>query len=197
MRGAKPLQGQAPAASKEFVARVAEGFGSDLYRNYVAGAFKAVFWSLKGQDLLHSIQITSNSPILPWELVRPLAPGRYARRFPRHQISLGTLGAAQHWTTDRPAAGPAGLHRRGDRRAGLEQQSRSAVQKVEVDALSKLAGFRLVSGDFVSFEKMIGEVSTGFIHFSGHGEVDDLGTGSPVFAIQLLDQALDPITWAR
>ena len=68
-------------------------------------------------------------------------------------------------------------------------------QKVEVDALSKLAGFRLVGGDFSSFEKMVGEVSTGFIHFSGHGEVNDPGTGSPVFAIQLLDQALDPTTW--
>ena len=74
VRGAKPLQGQAPARSKEFVAKVAEGIGSDLYRNYVPGAFKDVFWSLKAKDLLHSIQITSNSPVLPWELVRPRAP---------------------------------------------------------------------------------------------------------------------------
>ena len=32
-----------------------------------------MFWSLKASGKLHSIQITSNSPVLPWELVRPEA----------------------------------------------------------------------------------------------------------------------------
>ena len=74
VRGAKPLQGQAarrPARnSSPGWPRV---LASDLYRNYVPGAFKDVFWSLKARDMLHSIQITSNSPVLPWELVRPEA----------------------------------------------------------------------------------------------------------------------------
>ena len=35
VRGAMSLQGRRPASQKEFVAKVAEGFGSDLYRNYV------------------------------------------------------------------------------------------------------------------------------------------------------------------
>jgi hypothetical protein len=195
VRGAKPLQGQAPAASKEFVTRVAEGFGSDLYRNYVPGAFKDVFWSLKGQDLLHSIQITSNSPVLPWELVRPLAPDGTPDEF------LGIRYRLARWA---PRSVGGQIDRPLDRLAftgvatvapAYDNNLELPFQKVEVDALSKLAGFRLISGDFVSFEKMIGEVSTGFIHFSGHGEVNDPGTGSPVFAIQLLDQALDPITW--
>ena len=137
-----------PAASKEFVTRVAEGFGSDLYRNYVPGAFKDVFWSLKAQDLLHSIQITSNSPVLPWELVRPQAPDgtpdgflginyRLARWAPR------SVGEQVDRPLDRLAfTGVATVAPAYDNNLELP------FQKVEVDALSKLAGFRLVGGDF-------------------------------------------------
>ncbi|WP_352951042.1 CHAT domain-containing protein [Mesorhizobium sp. M1148] len=62
--------------------------------------------------------------------------------------------------------------------------------------LSKLYGYRRFDGDFTSFEKLVGEVSTGFIHFSGHGEVNQPSSGRPVFAIDLVDQSLDPDTWA-
>ena len=68
-------------------------------------------------------------------------------------------------------------------------------QQTEIEALSKLAGFRRFDGDFVSFEKLVSEVSTGFIHFSGHGEVNQPSSGRPVFAIDLVDQSLDPDTW--
>ncbi len=68
-------------------------------------------------------------------------------------------------------------------------------QEVEIDALSKLAGYRRFDGDFVSFERLVGEVSTGFIHFSGHGVVNQPSSGRPVFAIDLVDQSLDPDTW--
>jgi hypothetical protein len=199
LRGAVPLgtaaASQDPEAQKRFIARVAEGFGLDLYRNYVPGAFKQVFWSLKAEGKLRSIQVTSNSPVLPWELVLPEAADgtpdgflgisyRLARWAPRSEAGQ----------VDRPLdqlafAGIAAVAPAYDGNQALP------FQQVEVDALSKLDGFRLVGGDFGSFERMLGEVSTGFIHFSGHGEVNDPGTGSPVFAIRLLDQALDPTTW--
>ena len=154
-----------------------------------------MFWSLKARDKLHSIQITSNSPVLPWELVRPEAADGTPDGF------LGINYRLARWAP-RSTAGQ--VDRPLDRLAftgvatvapAYDNNLELPFQKVEVDALSKLAGFRLVDGDFGSFEKMVGEVSTGFIHFSGHGEVNDPGTGSPVFAIQLLDQALDPTTW--
>jgi len=197
LRGAVPLASEPadPEARKRFIAKVAEGLGLDLYRNYVPDAFKREFWSLKSQGKLRSIQITSNSPVLPWELVVPEAADGTPDGF------LGISYRLARWAP-RIAAGQ--VDRPLDRMAftgvatiapAYADNSALPFQKVEVDALSKLAGFRLVGGDFSSFEKLVGEVSTGFIHFSGHGEVNDPGTGSPVFAIRLLDQALDPTTW--
>lgn len=72
LRGATPLQQPAasrdPQAQKRFVTLAAEGFGDALYRDYVPKTFKDVFWSLRGKGELRSIQITSNSPTLPWPL---------------------------------------------------------------------------------------------------------------------------------
>ena len=198
VRGAQPLNAE-PAmdaqSQKRFTLRVADGFGRDLYRNYVPDAFKQVFWSLKKEGKLRSIQITSNSPVLPWELVVPeSADGqvggflgidyRMARWAPRASAGQVDRPLNQMAFTGVAAVAPA-----------YDHNAELPFQKVEVDALSKLTGFRLVDGDFSSFEKLVGEVSTGFIHFSGHGEVNDPGSGSPVFAIRLLDQELDPTTW--
>src|SRR5262249_25706633 len=78
LRGAKSLaaepSSQDPDAQKRFVMKVAEGFGTDLWRHYVPDPFKQVFFSLKAEGKLHSIQINSNSPDLPWELVDPQEP---------------------------------------------------------------------------------------------------------------------------
>jgi CHAT domain-containing protein len=175
--------------------KVAEGIGVDLYRSYVPDAFKRVFWTLKAEGKLHSIQITSNSPVMPWELIVPEAPDGTPDGF------LGISYRLARWAP-RDAAGQ--VDRPLDRMAftgvatvapAYDNDRELPFQQVEVDALSKLDGFRLVGGDFSSFEKLVGEVSTGFIHFSGHGAVNDPGSGAPVFAIQLLDQALDPTTW--
>lgn len=200
LRGAKSLadtsEPQDPESQRRFIAKVAEGLGDDLYRNYVPEAFKDVFWSLKDRGVLHSIQITSNSPVLPWELVRPQkAPGgvpdgflginyRMARWAPRSEVGQVDQPLDHLAFTGVAAVAPP-----------YENNRELPFQQVEIDALSKLNGFRLVGGDFNAFEKMVGEVSSGFIHFSGHGEVNDPGDGRPVFAIRLTDQSLDPNTW--
>ena len=149
--------------------------------------FKDVFWSLKLRGLVHSIQITSNSPVLPWELVRPkMRKAAMSGRVSGHQLPARPLGAAHRCevrSTSRSTACRSLASQRSHRPMRTIRNCRSS--KLEIDALSKLAGFRLIGGDFGSFEKMVGEVSTGFIHFSGHGEINDPGTGAPVFAIRL------------
>ncbi|RWF40844.1 MAG: CHAT domain-containing protein [Mesorhizobium sp.] len=200
LRGAVSLQQPAasndPEAQKRFVTLAAEGFGDVLYRDYVPKVFKHVFWSLRGKGELRSIQITSNSPTLPWELIRPrsedgatqdgfLGMGyRLARWAPRSMSSQVDNPLDRLVFTGVAAVAP----------SYADKQSLS-FQQVEIEALSKLSGYRRFDGDFVSFERLVGEVSTGFIHFSGHGEVNQPGSGRPVFAIDLVDQSLDPDTW--
>lgn len=200
LRGATSLQQPAassdPDAQKRFVTLAAEGFGDALYRDYVPKAFKDVFWSLRDKGELHSIQITSNSPTLPWELIRPQSEDGATRD--------GFLGMSYRLARWAPRSISSQVDNPLDRMAftGVAAVAPSYVdkqslpfQQVEIDALSKLAGYRRFDGDFVSFEKLVGEVSTGFIHFSGHGEVNQPSSGSPVFAIDLVDQSLDPDTW--
>jgi hypothetical protein len=201
VRGAVPLQSSAAApdtgTSRRFAMLAAEGFGDTLYRDYVPNAFKEVFWALKERGVLRSIQITSNSPVMPWELVRPrsrdgatgddfLGIGyRLARWAPRNFAAQ-----ADNPLNRMPFTGVATV-------APAYADSRALpFQKIELDALSKLAGFRQFDGDFGSFEKLVGEVSSGFIHFSGHGAMNVPGSGAPVFAIELADQSLDPGTWS-
>ncbi|MER9261256.1 caspase family protein [Mesorhizobium sp. M0619] len=201
LRGAVSLQQPAASsdtgAQKRFVTLAAEGFGDALYRDYVPKPFKDVFWSLRGKGELHSIQITSNSPTLPWELIRPrsadgaVADGflgmgyRLARWAPRSSASQVDNPLDRRTFTGVAAVAPSYLDKRSLR-----------FQQDEIAALSKLYGYRRFDGDFTSFEKLVGEVSTGFIHFSGHGEVNQPSSGRPVFAIDLVDQSLDPDTWA-
>ena len=200
LRGATSLQQPAassdPDAQKRFVTLAAEGFGDTLYRNYVPKTFKDVYWSLRDNGKLHSIQITSNSPTLPWELIRPQREGDASRD--------GFLGMSYRLARWAPRSTSSQVDNPLDRMAftGVAAIAPSYVdkqslrfQQVEIAALSKLAGYRRFDGDFVSFGKLVGEVSTGFIHFSGHGEVNQPSSGRPVFAIDLVDQALDPDTW--
>lgn len=200
LRGAVSLQQPAtssdPEAQKRFVTLAAEGFGDALYRDYVPEAFKDVFWSLRDRGELHSIQITSNSPTLPWELIRPQSTDGATRD--------GFLGMSYRLARWAPRSTSSQVDNPLDRMAftGVAAVAPSYVdkqslpfQEVEIDALSKLAGYRRFDGDFVSFERLVGEVSTGFIHFSGHGEVNQPSSGRPVFAIDLVDQSLDPDTW--
>ena len=200
LRGAVSLQQPAtssdPEAQKRFVTLAAEGFGDALYRDYVPEAFKDVFWSLRDRGELHSIQITSNSPTLPWELIRPQSTDGATRD--------GFLGMSYRLARWAPRSTSSQVDNPLDRIAftGVAAVAPSYVdkqslpfQEVEIDALSKLAGYRRFDGDFVSFERLVGEVSTGFIHFSGHGEVNQPSSGRPVFAIDLVDQSLDPDTW--
>jgi uncharacterized caspase-like protein len=200
LRGAVSLQQPAtssdPDAQKRFVTLAAEGFGDALYRDYAPEAFKDVFWSLRDKGELHSIQITSNSPTLPWELIRPQSADGATRD--------GFLGMSYRLARWAPRSTSSQVDNPLDRMAftGVAAVAPSYVdkrslpfQEVEIDALSKLAGYRRFDGDFVSFEKLIGEVSTGFIHFSGHGAVNQPSSGRPIFAIDLVDQSLDPDTW--
>ncbi|MFC3322963.1 caspase family protein [Mesorhizobium cantuariense] len=201
LRGAVSLQQPAaassdPDAQKRFVTLAAEGFGDALYRDYVPEAFKDVFWSLRDKGELHSIQITSNSPTLPWELIRPQSADgatldgflgmsyRLARWAPRSTSSHVDNPLDRMAFTGVAAVAPSYVDKRS-----------LPFQEVEIEALSKLTGYRRFDGDFVSFEKLVGEVSTGFIHFSGHGAVNQPSSGRPVFAIDLVDQSLDPDTW--
>ena len=198
LRGAESLatSNSAPVDPK-FVAAAAAGLGDTLYDTHVPARFREAYWLLKQNDLLSSIQITSNSAVLPWELVRPADPqtgersdflgishrvARWAPRETGNQLDIPQPSFPfDSVTTLAPA---------------YEGRAFLPFQQQEIDALSRLPGHRRLEGTFSSLLALIEDGSSGFVHFSGHGEVNDPGSGSPVFGIRLSDEVLDPATWS-
>ena len=83
--------------TRERAADEAKGFGATLYDNYAPDVFKAAFWrlvQLKG-DRFHTIQIYSDKPDIPWELMRPMRPDGTGR-----QDFLGLNYSVARWETN-------------------------------------------------------------------------------------------------
>lgn len=197
-RGATPMQGAAAGQpqSREMVEATVAGIGRELYRNYVPEPFKEAFWRLKSQDRLRSIQITTNNTALPWEIVLPVGPdGSFQDEY------LGVGYRLARWAL-RDSVGQDDVPRDSLAMEGIaaiappyEGGAFLPFQQREVEAISRIAGFRKMGGDFASVRQMLSGSPQSFVHFSGHGQVSDSIADAPVFAIRLTDALLEPSTW--
>ncbi|MBX3530554.1 MAG: CHAT domain-containing protein [Rhizobiaceae bacterium] len=198
LRGATSLAAptRPQGSSREIVEAVASGLGRQLYDTQMPQRFKALFWHLKDQDKLRSIQITSNSSTIPWELVKPVRPdGSGTDEF------LGVGYRLARWSL-RDTPGQIDVPRERLPFSGIaaiappyEGGAFLPSQQREVDALSQIPGFRQLGGDFGAVRDMLSAGGESFIHFSGHGEISQPGAGLPTFSIRLSDVLLDPATW--
>ena len=144
-RGFKPQKRGDPNQKNilNFNRAVVEGFGAELYRLYVPQPFKDAFWTLKKAGKLKSIQITSNSPIIPWELVRATSiDGKISDEF------LGVGYRLARWTpriTPSQAILPLDhIEFSGVAVFAPEYKDHRVLsfQKTEVNELSKMVGFQ-------------------------------------------------------
>jgi hypothetical protein len=197
-RGATSLASPVPAGSgREIAEAVAAGLGRQLYDFHMPQRFKALFWHLKDQGKLRSIQVTSNSSAIPWELVKPVRPdGSSADEF------LGVGYRLARWSL-RDMPGQIDVPRERLPFSGIaaiaptyEGSAFLAAQQREVDALATIPGFRRLGSDFAAIRDLLSAGGESFVHFSGHGEIGEPGAGVPVFSIRLADMLLDPATWS-
>jgi Caspase domain/CHAT domain len=174
---------------------VANAFGNDLYDKFAPRAFKELFWHLHdehGADF-SSIQIISDDPVLPWELMRPVRIDSSERlQF------LGLKFKIARWHI-RPDALP-----RPPQVVSLSTLAVIAPKyggaytlpgtNDELKALGALPEFTAVGGDYQSVRYLATHLPDGIIHFAGHGATRSQD-GVPQFFILLQDQALAPSTW--
>lgn len=202
MRGARALgQDAAPAEDAEARRRrliaFAEGFGDELYRRYTPEVFRSVLETLQTFGSVESILVSTNSPVIPWELVLPPAREGEDRRF------LGIGYRLARWTprdsgalSDRP-----GDHLVFDGIAAIAPAYNGAqrlpFQAREIAMLKGIDGFVPVEGRFSALEALVRDPVRAFIHFSGHGMDGSGGDGKAPFSILLEDLAMDPVTWKR
>src|SRR5437763_1226734 len=71
-RGRSPSRGRSSPASPQATIDLAKGFGRELWKRFAPAPFQDVFWRLRDQlgDRFDSIQIVTDDPSMPWELMR-------------------------------------------------------------------------------------------------------------------------------
>lgn len=170
------------------------GFGRDLYQRYAPPPFKEAFWALKDKlgPRFDSIQVFSNDPLLPWELMRP-------QRGKQETDFLGIDFRLARWHVndggsqlDRP---PQQLRVNDLMLIAPNYPDRplSQVAKVERAALRAMTGVHRIEGDATAFGNLLrGEQKLqGIVHFAGHGIVRQGPSGIPEYAIAFEHQEMN------
>jgi tetratricopeptide (TPR) repeat protein len=181
----KPLHG------REF----AEGFGTMLYENYAPDAFRRAFWALvdkRGKDF-RTIQIYSDNPQIPWELMRPVREDGTGQ-----QSFLGLNYSVARWYMSNDS-------RQRDSPPNAEIMTKMFViaphytgtrvldgEATEIEGLARLNGYSAVNGNMGALRELFHHPPQGIVHFAGHGQLSATGGD---FAILLEDGELDTTTW--
>lgn len=183
-------------AMREHATPLLAGFGAELYKRFAPEPFKDVLLELDRRlKDIKSIQIFTNNPVLPWELMRPVdRSGKLGDYLAiRHRM------ARWHVTDDRGqfdsppqqlvVAELAAMVPRYQGGATL------AYQASEMDALRQFPGFKAIGGDRAAMRRLLATPPLGIVHFAGHGLVERPAGRAPRFQIGLEDGPLDLTSW--
>ena len=197
-RGAQPeAEAQSAAADRQSTDAFLRGFGRQLYQQFAPAPFQQAFWTLEDKlgPRFSTIQIFTDEPTLPWELMRPVrADGTGELDFLGVQFSV----ARWHVTQDTaqlerpPQTEP--LEKVVVIAPQYKGERALPGQSSELSALQQLPGYSLMGGDMRSLRALFQDLPRGLVHFAGHGAVAQQG-GSPEYAILLEDGPLDLMTW--
>jgi hypothetical protein len=172
----------------------AAGFGKLLYQNYAPDVFKSAFWALvdKRGSRFHTIQVYSDNPQIPWELMKPVRRGSPESGF----LGLDYDIARWHVSDDGiQRDSPPSAETMPSMMVIAPQYDPEHMLKAEIDeiqGLSQLAGYSAVNGNRGALRSLFQNPPQGIVHFAGHGE---LTPGGGKFAILLEDGELDATAW--
>jgi hypothetical protein len=172
-------------------------FGEELYRRAAPPVLKAALAELLDNPLveLRTVQIYSNNPVIPWELMRAPKAGGGSTDF------FGITFALARWHEDdepRMILRPPQDQRIDEVVAVAPAYSggRSlGAQSREIEQIQALLATRRVSGKRSDFMSLMRNPPRGVIHFAGHGEIAGRSAVERRFAIRLEDGAFDVMDW--
>ncbi|MSQ84315.1 MAG: AgmX/PglI C-terminal domain-containing protein [Myxococcales bacterium] len=205
VRGADAIgvQVEKPEQTSEETRLLLRGFGKELYANATPLLFKQAFATLQQQlgDKFGAIQIYTNSPRLPWELLIAPKPGGGDTDFLGVQYRIARWhisSATQVLSRPPPQLEVSGVY--------VVAPSYTAVKALPAQdrelkgiALASRERFRKIAGDFAAVKALVaGEQSTaiGVVHFAGHGLASTQSSAAqPEFSIRLADRELPLLAW--
>jgi hypothetical protein len=202
-RGTTVVSDTEEQVDKESAALLLRGFGRELYQKFAPPAFKEAFWKLVDESNaagatseFRSIQIYSDNPILPWELMRPVrADGSDERGFLGMEFKVGRWHVSEGAPLmDKPPqrVSIASLYLVAPDYRGSQVLP---GQQEEIAALSAFRGYQRVPGQFHALAALLTRSPSGIIHFAGHGVIRTREESVPEYFILLEDGELDPSRW--
>jgi hypothetical protein len=169
------------------------GLGGELYERLTPPKLRHVLAELG--PAVSTIQVFSNNPAVPWELMRP---GRVG---PRELDFLGTSLRLARW----PASADGQVRERPPQQIVVRElvvvapeyagDGQLSAQREEVAFLSQLRGYRLAPGTFAGMEGIAGSPPRGIVHFAGHGEMTGANAAQRRYHLKLSDGRLDAVAW--
>ena len=175
-----------------------EAIGNNLYREYVPQQLKDAILSLESNNELASMQISTNSPVFPWELVFPDKRGNGAK-----PEFFGITFRLARWSVRNSFAqleDPVPLLNFAQLHAFAPPYTDAAslpAQQREIASLKQAKGFQMHESNFTSLKLLMSTHIDGFVHFTGHGDYAPSTKKLPLYSIMLSDGVLDPLTWRQ
>ena len=181
-------------ASEDF----ARGFGNELWDRFAPAGLKKLYWQLHDAGVqVRTIQVLSDDPVLPWELMRPAREGGGTRGNDRQDFLALTTRVAR-WQMGESAMARPPQMLEVKRMVVVAPRYTGAMAlsgaQAEAAALHSAAGFEEVRGDYKDFRALAANLPDGIVHFAGHGMVKEADGGAQ-FAILLEDGEVVPATW--
>ena len=190
----------ADAAQPGLAADQARGLGRELYDHFVTRPFQEAFWALVDKERsdpgfhFRTIQIYTNNPALPWEILVPARPdGSGARGF------LGLEFDVARWHIGDRVADLAPVRMRLDKIVAVAPHYKGgaflAHQREELDSMRGLRGYQESGASAQALLSLLDHPPAGIIHFAGHGYAR-AGTGGVTdYGLQMEDAPLGPTIW--
>ena len=187
----------AHAAGREAQLGRLRAFGEELYRRAAPQELKTALTELLANPAveLRTVQIYSNNPQIPWELMRaPIAGGGTTDFF-------GIAFALARWHEDdgpRPVLRPP-QDQQVDEVVTIAPSYSGAQALIapsrEIEEIRGLLTTRPVLGSRAEFSALVRNPPRGIIHFAGHGEVAGATAVERRFSIRLEDGSFDVMDW--
>jgi len=184
LRGTRPAPSASAPMTPQQIESQLRGLGRELYEQYAPRNFKLALEQLRapGNPPLRTIQIDTNDPTLPWELMVPCDRAECAFLGTDYQV------ARWHISNRTPDLAPQ-LIRYATLEALAPRYSGSSYlpdQQKEIQALSGVPGFEAAGGKLDDFRHAFEASGGSILHFAGHGQSDQ------GYQIRMEDAEADP-----
>jgi hypothetical protein len=184
------------AAWKEARLRRLRAFGAELYRRAAPPVLQQALARLLADPTvtLRTIQIYSNNPLVPWELMRAPKPEGGSTDFFGIAFALARGQEDDEQITLRPPQEQP-VNEVVTIAPAYGAQGSLASSSREIEQIRALLASRQVAGRKSDFISLLHKPPAGIVHFAGHGEVAGQTAVERRFAILFEDGRFDVMDW--